>query len=183
MLTTITVEKDEIGPYLQVMTSRAGDWSQPITRVLESGLEDARQTIQGGGPDFGWAPTSLWTLKVDEAIGRARQGQLRETGGLLASFRLFEVGPTEGSAGSDSPIAKFQQEGTDKTFFFLQWLRSIGAISPEERFAAGSPGTVSQFFGGRGIIPRAFLFWREEKFDEYDRIFMDHLMAEGEGNA
>lgn len=178
---TISVEKDEVGPFLQVMSSQTTDWSEPVKQTLEDGLDDARNVISGGGPDFGWVPTQPWTLKVDEAFGRARSGQLRETGGLLASFRLFDVRPTGGEAGTDSPIAAFQQEGTDTTFFVLQYLRSgIGTMSSEERFAAGSFGS---FYGGRGIPPRPFLFWHEEKLPEYDQIFMRHLMGEGEGNA
>lgn len=159
----ITIEKNEIGPYLQVLAERASDWSQPITKVLESGLEDARAVISGGGSSFGWAPTSPWTLKVDEVLGRARQGQLQETGGLLNSLRVFAVSPSEGEAGTDSPVARYQQEGTSRTFFLLQ--------------------LPMREFGGYGIPPRPFLFQHEEKFPEYDAMFLDHLMAEGEGNV
>ena len=159
---SVTVEKDEAGPYLSFVSAQASDFTAPITQVLNSGMDDARETIRGGGPDFGWAPYAPWTFKVDKAIGRTRIGMLQEKGRLLGSIgNVFEVGPTEGKAGSNLPHARFQQEGTDKTFFFLQFL-----------------STGKREFGGRGITPRPFMWWHEEKFPEYDAMFMSHLTGE-----
>jgi hypothetical protein len=164
---SITVERDEIGPALQLMAERASDWASPIERGLESELEEARSAISGSG-GVNWAPTSPWTLKVDEVLGRTRTSRLQETGELLNSLRVFSVAPTEGEAGTDVPHARYQQEGTSQTFFLLQFARSRGTRRES---------------GGFGIPPSRFLFWREEKLPEYDGIFLDHLMGEGEGNA
>jgi hypothetical protein len=166
---TITVEKDEIGPFVELMATRATDMSVPISNVARAELDEARQTINSGGAGFGWAPTSPWTLAIDEVLGRARQGQLNASGTLAASLGdVFEVSPYEGIVGTSSPVARYQQEGTSTSFLLLQALRS---------------GGVKHGYGGRGIPPRPFLFWHQEKLPQYDDIFMDYLTGEGEGNA
>lgn len=166
---TITVERDTIGPYVEQMASRAADWSAPNMRVLQSGIEEARATIQSGGSGAGWAPISPFTLLIDDVLGRTREGQLQETGAMAASLGdVLEVGPTEGIAGTSSDVALYQHGGTTRTFSLLKYLRSGGA---------------KREYGGRGIPPRPFMFWHTEKLPEYDDIFMAHLMGEGEGNA
>jgi hypothetical protein len=163
----ITIEKDEIGPYLQELTARAGDLADPITMALESGLSDAQTAIQSGGGAFGWAPYSPTTFTIDVALGRSRTGMLQGTGALAASLsrgdagNLFEVTPTSGEAGSTLPQAMYQQEGTAQSFFLLQFLRS-----------------GKREFGGLGIPAREFMAWSETRLPEYDGIFLDYLTGE-----
>jgi hypothetical protein len=160
---SVTIEKDDAGPYLRAVSDRAADFTEANRAVLESGMNDARETIRAGGPDFGWAPHHPFTTVVDRILGRARVGTLQEKGALLGSIgNVFNVTATEGEAGSNLANAKFQQEGTDRTFFFLQFVR-----------------TGEGKWGGRGITPRPFMWWHEQRFPEYDAIYLNHLMGEG----
>lgn len=158
---TITVEKDEVGPYVGLLVDRAADLSAPIAEVGRDLIQEGREVLASGGSGVGWAPTSPWTLALDDVLGRSRQGQLNQSGTLAQTLGdVFEASPYEGTFGTTNPVASYQQEGTNVTFFLLQYERSKG---------------VKRTWGGRGIPPRKFLFWHDEKLPEYDEIFMEHL--------
>ena len=151
------VVKDEASPFLQVMIERAGDLRQPLGEILRSGLQDAEQ-----GQEM--APHAPATFLVDRVLGRTRQGMLRETGALAGSLveggagNVLRVSETEGEAGTSVPYAKTLQEGTQKTFFLVQYL---------------AHGTRA--WGGRGIPTRVIVYWREERIPEYEMLLADYL--------
>lgn len=173
----VTVELDEVGPFLQEMMERVSDLSEPIGLVLELGLEDARATIRAGGPDFGWPSHSPWTFKADKALGgRTRVGMGWETGRMIDSLvpggagNVFEKAPLEGRAGTaltsprtGYPYAAGFEEGRDKSFKIVQFIETEGAIAE---------------FNSTPVPPRALVYWHEEEFSEYERIFGDHVMGE-----
>lgn len=167
---TIAVERDEIGPFVGLLATRATDLSPAISQVANAELDEARQILASGGAGMGWSPTSPWTLEIDSVLGRARESQLHQSGTLAASLGdVYEVGPYEGVVGSSDPVARYQQEGTNVSFFVLQYERS---------------NQTKRMYGGRGIPPRPFLFWHPEKLSQYDNIFMDYMTGEeGVGNG
>ena len=163
--TSVTVEKDEALPYLRFLSARASDLTEVNARVLEAGLEDSRETLISGGS--GWASHAPATAMIDRALGRKRQGMLRERGRLLGSLsrggsgNVFEARPDGGEAGSSVPHAKFVEGGTNVTFFFLQFVH-----------------TGKREWGGGGIPGRPFAGWREERAPEYDRWYLDYVAGQ-----
>lgn len=170
----ILLQVDTRGPeeMLRIVGDNLGDLTEPLTKVGEQpGLEDARAQIEGQGSLFGGAPwpeMSPWTIIVALAQGRERTPGtlLKDSGGLLASLEpggpenIFEVGQFEATFGtrysgkSGFPVASVLQEGSSVTFHVLQG----------EGF---SPG---------GYPGRDFLSWYNERVEEYDRIFADHVV-------
>jgi len=175
-LSLIAVEIDvtDATAYLHLVEENLGDLREPLTELLTLGLADARADIASQGTLFGdgWAGMSPWTPIVARTLyGKERSPGtlLEDTGALVASLEvggpanLFEVGPTEGSAGSAAlsprngfPTAAAMQEGTSRTFHVLQ----------------------GEGFSETGIPPRPFLSWHEERSDEYVAIFARHILPE-----
>lgn len=152
---------------LRIIGENLEDLSEPFTEIGKLALEDARQVIaiHGGGS---WAQMHELTPVIARIFGGERTPEtlLEDTGGLVNSLipfeasNIFEVGPMDASFGSQytSPrtnfgIAKWQQEGTEKSFLVLQG-------------AGYAPG---------GIAAREFLSWRGERLDEYDATLTRHV--------
>ena len=108
---SIRIDAEEAGRALTVLGANLGNLADPITKLLDLGLEDGRANLESRGVMFneGWAIMSPWTTKVAKALyGKDREplDVLEDTGALLLSlvkdapFNIFEVGDGEGEAGS-----------------------------------------------------------------------------------
>jgi hypothetical protein len=166
----IEIVKDTATPLLLAIRDRAaGSQKAPIASLLEMGLADARVEIESQGDHLagGWPGMNPLTPFIYELLkGRDHAGSLLQAdGALLASLskdaagNIFEVGDTEGEAGTSAPGAGFVQDGTSTTFFVLQFLRS-----------------GKKEWGGSGIPGRKFLFWSEQRLSDYERVYLDHFM-------
>jgi len=148
---------DNVSPQLEIMVERMGDYTHPLTTILEDGLFTAQQQVQEGkGGAFGG---SAWPHMAEATIKKGRDPGtlLVETGGLLLSMsrgaagNLFEVTPTEGSAGTQ-----------------LESSRN------------GFPYPAAQQAGTSSYPARFFLAWYEERFPDYDLVFLDWIFANEE---
>lgn len=175
MQLAIVIDASDVARALGALEANFSDLSEPFTKAGELVFEDARGVIISQGNLFGagWGPMSPLTHVVATKLyGRGRDPRtlLYDTRGLLDSLQkdgpanIFEVQPLSAEFGSGytSPrtgfaIAKYQQEGTTRTFRVLQ-----GAGFAE---AAGYPG-------------RKFLGWQESRRDQYAGIFAEHLMKD-----
>lgn len=170
---SIRIDAEEAGRALTVLGANLGNLTDPITKLLDLGLEDGRANLESRGVMFneGWAIMSPWTTKVAKALyGKVREplDVLEDTGALLLSlvkdapFNIFEVGDGEGEAGSGYlstrtgfGVAVAMQYGTTRTYHVL-----------------GDGG-----FTVPGIPGRPFLSWHDERGDEYAGIFAEHALA------
>ena len=168
----ITVDSREVVRSLSVLGSNLGDAREPLTAILERGLEEARLNLAEGGGDAGpWAPMSPWTPIVARALyGQGRAvGLLLEGDGALAGSlvrdapgNIFEVSATEGSAGTDLAsnrngygIGSMMEHGTSRTFHVLQ----------------------GEGYSAPGIPARPFMPPMETHGDEYAGIFAEGVWA------
>jgi phage gpG-like protein len=114
----LTIERDDVSPFLHVMANSMSDFTEPLTMILQDALGQAARRVaetKGPGPEGElWAPPAKGT--------RYGPGQslLERSGAMLDSLvpqgpgNFFEVSPTEGRAGSLIPYAAFQQFGTGR---------------------------------------------------------------------
>jgi len=175
----ITIDASQPVAALRLLLDNLGDLTEPLTKVLDLGLSDARAEIgaQGGLFGSGWSPMSPWTPIVAQALyGKERTPGtlLEDTGRLLGSLEregagnVFHVGKTEGEAGTDAvsrrsgfPLGVGMQFGTSRTFHVLQ----------------------GEGFSETGIPPRQFLSWHESRSKDYVGIFAEHIMKGIEGGG
>lgn len=153
----LVVTVDEVTPTLTVMVEKLGDLTKPLTTVLADGLFSAQeQVFEGKGALFGGP---RWDAMAPRTIAKGRDPAtlLVETGGLLSSLsrgsegNSFEVGPTEGEAGTS-------------------------LVSPRNSF----PYAAQQQLGNQSYPSRPYLAWYEERFSDYDLVFLDWFFSESE---
>lgn len=142
---SLEIVQDEVTPFLEVTVERLGDFTIPLTQILEDGLFSAQQQIvEGKGSEFGgagWEPMAPSTVKS----GRDPATLLVKSGALVASLtrggsgNVFVVGPEEGYAGSDVFYGAFQQGGTSR------------------------------------IPARPFLVWYDERISDYEMLLMNWI--------
>lgn len=165
---SITIDASQVTEVATILGANLDDLAPAFKLLGESVLEDARSRIvaQGEGE---WPQMSPWTNIVAVALyekGRDPRTLLQDTRGLIESLRpegadnIFEVGPESAEFGSRYSsqrtgygIARGQQLGSSRTFHVLQ----------------GSG------FSDTGTPPREFLMFPENRLDDYDRIFSDHV--------
>jgi len=176
----IAIEIDTSAPIstLNIMAENTGDFTEPISEVLESALSDARTEVEASkGGLFGaaWNPMSRFTADPPELLQhlgvmhpREPSTLLQDTGELAASLErggpnnIFTATAMEGQAGTSDPAAAFVQEGTSRVFDVLHFFASRG-----QRREFITPG----------IPARPFLAWHPERFEDYDRIFSSHVFS------
>ena len=172
----IRIDKDAAEQVLTLFGENLGDLTKAFEKVGEVVLEDARGQIvsQGGVFGGGWAAMSPLTHVVAALLyGRGRDPRtlLMDTRGLLDSLQphgpanIFETGPASASFGTEYvssrtgfAVAKYQQQGTHRTFHVLQ----------------------NEGFSEVGIPARVFLSFRDDPA-EYEAIFLAHLLSGFEG--
>lgn len=155
----ITIEGDTFTPTANLVVDRLRDFTEPLTLILADALLSAQeQIVEGKGSLFSgptWDPMAASTVKK----GRDPATLLVETGALVNSLtrggdgNIFEVGPTEGIAGT-------------------------GLTSPRNGYgyAAG------QQEGSRNRPPRGYLFLYDERLDVYESWFANWIMADDGGS-
>lgn len=169
----ITIDASQVTLALAAIGRNVESFAPAFEQVGETVLEDARGQIVSQGnvlPGSPWAAMHPLTHVIATALyGRGRDDRtlLQDTRGLLSSFtkgnpaNVFEVEPLEAAFGSayvstrtGFPIAKYQQDGTSKSFLVLQ---GEGYLPP-------------------GIPGRTILAFNPARAAEYDGIFAEHLM-------
>lgn len=180
-LRVIAYQIDATGPIsaLKIIGDNLGHLQEPLTKLLELGLSDAREEIgaQGSYLGDGWAPMSPFTPIVAEVLyGKQRTPGtlLDDDGRLVASLvpggegNILEVGEMEGEAGTNVTsrrtgfaLGPGMQRGTSRTFKVLQ----------------------GEGFAETGIPARRFLFWSEARAKEYVGIFAEHAFKGVEGGS
>jgi hypothetical protein len=106
----IIVTLDEISGELRMITERAGDFTAPITRILEDGLAAARQRFvtKGPGPSGEtWAEPAPGTHYGPGESLLVRSGHLLDSLSQGGEDNIFEVTATEGQAGTGVLYAGF----------------------------------------------------------------------------
>lgn len=149
----LTLEHDTLTPLLHLVNERLGDFTVPLTRILEDGLQSAQtQVVIGKGGAWGgaqWVPMAASTIKS----GRNPATLLVKTGALADSLvrggagNVFEVTATTASAGSSLDYAAYQD------------------------------------FGSSRIPAREFLTWYQERLPIYEQIVQSYITGEAAGNA
>lgn len=171
----VTIDASDAGRVLTVFGEKLGDLTQPFTKIGELVFEDARGAIVSQGTVFGLAwgdmqpRTSIVATKL-YGKGRDPRTLLQDTRGLLNSLtpgnpdNVLEAGPQEATYGSayrssrtGFAIAKYQQEGTSRTFDVLY--RRRGVVED-----AGYPG-------------RPFLAFREQRRGDFEEILAAHVLG------
>lgn len=146
--------EDGVTPTLSLMVERLSDFTEPLATILADGLFSAQQqVVEGKGAAFGGA---AWPAMSEVTIKKGRDpGTLEvETGGLLLSLsrggagNIFEIGPTEGSAGTGLESAR-------TGFAYPAW---------QQRGTSHYPG-------------RPFVAWYAERFPAYDKTLEDWILG------
>lgn len=169
----ITIDATEVTVALGAIGKNLESFAPAFEKLGELVLEDARAEIVSQGhvlPGISWAGMHPLTHVIAAKLygkGRDDRSLLQDTRGLIDSLakdgpaNVFEVAPLQASFGSayvsprtGFPIAKYQQEGTTRSYEVLDG----------GGFAEG------------GIPARAFLNWNEARAAEYQEIFAEHLL-------
>lgn len=173
---TITVDASEVQIALSAIDRNLDDFSEPFRDLGELVLSDARAQIVSQGRVIAgepWADMSPLTNKVAATLyGRGRDPRTLEqdTRGLIDSLtpegpsNVFEIqklsaefGSSYASTRTGFAIAKYQQEGTSRTYDVL---------------GHGFRGLIE----GAGYPGRPFLLFNPVRSDEYLGLFADHLL-------
>lgn len=175
MTIAITVDASEVVLALQAIDRNLDDFSKPFAALGELVLSDGRGQIVSQGRVFGagWGQMSPLTPVVATRLyGRGRDPNtlLQDERGLIDSLEpggpanIFEIGKLDASFGSSYSsqrtgfaVAKYQQEGTARTYDVL---------------GGGRRGLVE----GAGYPPRPFLEFLPERSDEYLGLFAEHVL-------
>lgn len=147
------IEQDQATPWLKLASEKLGDMTEPLTSILEDGLQSAQtQVVIGKGAAFGgasWVAMAPATIKTgrNPATLLVKSGELADSLLRGAAGNFFEVTPFEAVGGSSVDHAAYQYNGTSR------------------------------------IPARPFPAWYAERFEKYDRIIGDWVTGEASGNA